>query len=146
VMNFGLWLLRTDKECVDHENDKTCPYVPQVCKFLTEEQPFHVIWQTTTPRLKEAHVREGTIGPDHHLQVPQRCNLDPSAVLNRVDVLHALEPDERQRSKLYHDHIHLSPAAYHAFNGRLLDMISSWSAGHGQLAAGDQRELDATAG
>lgn len=132
VLNFGLELFQSDKTCGDHEKDENCPYVPDLCKFLTEEKRFRVVWQTTTPRLQGKGT--ASIGVGHHLHIPQRCKLDPSVVLNRVEVLYALEPDLANRMKLYHDHMHLLPAPYHAFNGRLIDIMGSWDEGHGTVA------------
>lgn len=135
VMNFGLSLITTDHDCGKKEEDKhrLCPYIPQVCEFLTHKQPFHVIWQTTTPKLKDSRTSL-SIGEGHHLHIPQQCNLTAAAVLNRVEILSEMEPDHLKRMELYDDHMQLRPEAYHAFNGRLMDMITSWNAGHGQPA------------
>lgn len=140
VINFGLKLLRTNADCGEHDRDRMCPYLPKVCEFLTEEQPFRVIWQTSTPRLREVNATMGTIGTDHHLHIPQRCKLDPSSVLNRVEILHALEPDQMERRKLYHDTMHFSPAPYHAFNGVLMEMITRGDAGHVSQAVEEQQQ------
>ena len=134
VMNFGLWLADSQSNFGDKEGvGQPCPYLPSVCAFLTEEQPFRVIWQTSTPKLKGSSGNMSHIGDGHHLHIPARCKLNATSVLNRVEVLHALEPDLEQRIKLFQDDIHLTPAAYHAFNGMLLDMIILLDEGHGQL-------------
>lgn len=125
-------MVDTDASCGDKDRDgQPCPYLPKVCSFLTEEQPFHVIWQTSTPKLKSNTAEMSHIDEGHHLHIPARCKLNSTSVLNRVELLHALEPDQQQRFNLFQDDIHLTPEAYHAFNGRLLDMITVLAEGHG---------------
>lgn len=132
VANYGLWLAGTDKECGLREG-QACPYVPQVCEFLTGEHDFRVIWQTSTPKVHHTDTA-GEIGMAHHLHIPRVCKLAPSAVINRGELLHALAPDAAERKELYHDETHFTPAPYHAFNGYLVEMIASQDLGHGQAS------------
>jgi hypothetical protein len=141
VMNYGLWLDSTDKECGQHEHD-TCPFVPQVCEFLTGEHPFRVIWQTTTPRVHESN-DYGSIAPGHHLHIPLACDLDPSVVINRGKLLHTLEENAEERKKLYHDEAHFSPEPSHVFNGYLMHMIANQDLENGDNGDTVKHDIDA---
>lgn len=133
VMNYGLWLINTPEDCGQHKGTDSCPYIPEVCEFLTGQHPFQVIWQTTTPKQAHRHSPLGEMTEEHHLHIPRVCNLASDSFINRGELLHALEPDNEKRKDLYHDDAHFTPAPYHAFNGYLVEMIAGQDLGHGEL-------------
>lgn len=126
VFNFGLWLEWTPRGCGLEQPSQgmPCPYFPDFCDFMKGDNPFKVFWMTTTPKW----VIGDTI-LDHHLHIPYVCNLNSSMVLHRGLAVKALaaqvESAGRKWKELFHDHMHFTPVAYHAFNGMLLDMIRS---------------------
>lgn len=140
VMNYGLQLHGSDEECGKHAGEGLCPYVPEVCEFLTRTHPFRVIWQTTTPPHDEVQSIPEDVDSRRHLHIPRMCNLDAKALINRGAILHELEPDDAKRRDLYHDDVLFSPAPYHAFNGRLVEMIASQDVGHGEVGRGSEQQ------
>lgn len=102
---------------------RLCPRIEEACKFLNGYHSFRVIWQTTTPKW---NIGDPIV--DVHLHIPQACNMDPKNVLHRGLVVAAVEPVNKNRQAVFHDMMHFSPLASHAFNGVLFEMIvNGWS-------------------
>ena len=119
ILNYGHWMTGSSRDCGFKAPFSHCPYLPDVCEFLTGTHPFKVFWQTTSPRFDV-----GDTITDHHLHIPHACNLDQRMVLHRGLAFRGLEPDTEKQQWLFHDKLHLAPPAYHAFNGLLLDMVT----------------------
>ena len=61
-------------------------------------------------------------------------------VLHRALIFKALSETLDQWTPLYHDPLHFAPAAYHAFNGALLDMIVGSEAVNGKNATAEPQD------
>lgn len=126
VMNYGMWLSDTKKTCgrgkAYFKNDN-CPHTKSVCHFLKEHKhPFRTFWMTTTPVNRKGKVRD-PLGEGHHLNIPKTCGLNSTQVVDRMSIVHELEPDREKKLGLWWDPVHFHAQASHAFNGLLVEKI-----------------------
>lgn len=98
-MNFGTWFR-------DETDASKFPPLQEACEYLKGDHPFQVIWQTTTP---EWYLDD--TAADHHVRVPERCNLPDSMVLHRGRIFKGLSEHLNEWSALFHDMKHFAPPA-----------------------------------
>lgn len=123
IVNFGAWLRNTNSTCGASEGDTLCPHIPWLCNYLKGEHSFRTWWLTATPRVDDNMVVD-QIPPSHHLNIPARCQLRPSQVLDRKVVIDILQPDPLRQNELWWDVVHLHADANHGFNRQLVSRMT----------------------
>lgn len=127
VLNFGTWLRKTNSSCGAVEGESKCPHILWVCEFLTGEHPFKTWWFTTIQGIVDGVV-VNEIPDSHHLHMPARCQLSPSQVVDRKEVIGILQPDPLRQPELWVDGVHVHAESNHGFNrqfvGRLPKVVT----------------------
>lgn len=122
VLNFGAWLQDSAPSCGGTQGD-ACPYIPWLCGYIKSELLFRTWWLTATPRVQNDTTILDGIPEQHHMNVPMRCNLRPSQVLDRRSVIDILQPDPLRQHELWWDAVHMHADANHAFNRQFLGRL-----------------------
>lgn len=129
MLNFGVWFNKydTQTDCGEKlfERNK-CPHMPSVCAFFRDKHDFNVIWLTTTPSWRSDKLPGVTssVPRRHNLNVETWCGLPVRQVLDRDEILTALQPNETLRAEMYFDQHHLHTQPYHAFNLKLMSHLN----------------------
>lgn len=137
LLNFGVWFVLpqdSNTTCGDiHDEESSCPYMPELCEYFGEDHSFNLYWMSSSPSrdTDDSVVLNYSIGRDsgHNLNPVNRCDMSKVGVVDREEMVSMLEPDKSKQYDLFWDRHHFKrPDPYHAMNWDMMNAVLAQSA------------------